>query len=222
MDVFDRAEAGRVAGDAARDNDRNFALKRNKPFKDGFGVLHFSPGIGKIGIVGDFDLTFAVIAHFGGFQNRRTAKFGNGGLKIGEGSDGFKRGGADAMIIAEGLFAQAVLRKMQAFPARTYRDQIRQQFDAIMRDIFKFKCHHIDVFGKGAQSVQIAVIGNGCLCTDLFGRAICAGAKDMNLIAEFCGTECRHAAQLAIAHNADGAARCDNARFEVLRHVFLE
>src|SRR5690606_27080221 len=90
---------------------------------------------------------------------------------------------------------------------------LRGPGDGLHRDVLKLKSENIHTLGERPDGSLVIVCSGDFEIAELPGRRVVSRAETVHAVAHPPGGDGEHAAELAAAHDADGAARKKNARF---------
>ena len=207
VDVFARIKASHIAAYATCGDHRHLVAEVDETLQNRGRIRHVLHRLRGIAVVTQAHLTLAVIAKAAGFQNRRSANVAHSAAQILGAVDLGVWRGFQTQIGQEILFSDAVLADTQRLAAWSDGAVGFQYIQRGCGNVFKLIGDHIHRLRKGDQRCLI-FIGRGCdLICHLAGWRVGTGLKDMAFIAKPRGRDRKHAAQLASAKNANGAAK---------------
>src|SRR6185437_11952731 len=208
--VLDRHIGGAGPVHAARDDDRDLRGEIDQALEDAEPGAHLAPRRAEIAVGADHHLALAVIAQPYRLEHRFRADLAHRlGQRLLARHFTIARGG-DVDRAQEVLLLEAVLRDAQRIGPGAHRLQRGEHFDALGRHVLELEGNNVDRGGELAQGGAVAVIGGGGARGHALGRALRLGREDVAAIAQRRRGKRGHAAELAAAQDADGAARLDH------------
>src|SRR5579872_5880091 len=204
--VLAKIEGGEIAVEAARGDQRDFALEAHEAFQDGRLAAKAAEQRGEVGAFAHQRLALAVIAETPRLQDRRTAERADRAHQGAGVLDGQEGRGLQADIPQEGLFRQAVLGQRQRPGVGPQRAALAQIFGAGDRHVLEFVGDHVDRFGEFPERLFVVIGGDGLGGRDVESRRVGLGRENMALEAEPRRRHSEHAPELAAAQDADRRA----------------
>ena len=161
-----------VALEAARRDDRDFALEGDEALEDHRRAAERSMDRRNVGALADQRLALAVVAEAARLQDRRPAELGDRARERAGVLDPDEGRGLQAEIAQEGLFDQPVLGQRQRARAGPDGQALGQELDRRDRHVLEFVGDDVDRFGKARQRLLVVEGGDRARRGGVVGRRL--------------------------------------------------
>ena len=192
---------GRITSCRPSHNHRHLCDVRNPLFSNQRLWAQQFDCIAGFDCVGDFALSFSIVAPTYGLEHERPAEFVGGRLDVVDRSDLKKRSDWIPCILKRAFFIETMLCNGENMHSGSNRSYLGSSRDRLESDVFKLKRNDIHPFRELTDRVRVAVVAMNSLLCNLTSGALDLIREHNDSIAEFLSCVRKHPTQLPTAKN---------------------